>query len=84
LLVLERTWLFCPYSGAFVSGWWLYLFEKNARFYVGITTSIGKRLRQHGNPESLYEEGPYERIEAANREKQCHGAAQITLIVKGC
>ena len=50
--------------------WFLYICEKNARFYVGITTDLGNRLRQHGDPELLYQEGPLTRAEAVQRERQ--------------
>jgi predicted GIY-YIG superfamily endonuclease len=53
-----------------VSGWWLYICEKKGRFYVGITTNIEKRLKQHGSPKLLYKEGPFEKEAAASREKQ--------------
>jgi predicted GIY-YIG superfamily endonuclease len=53
-----------------VSGWWLYICKKKGHFYVGITTNIKKRLKQHGSPELLYKEGPFEKQVAANREKQ--------------
>ena len=53
-----------------MSGWWLYLCDKKGRFYTGITTNIEKRLKQHGGPELLYKEGPFEKKAAANREKQ--------------
>ena len=53
-----------------MSDWWLYMCQKEGRFYVGITTNIEKRLKQHGNPDLLYREDPFEKHEAAEREKQ--------------
>jgi hypothetical protein len=44
--------------------WWLYLCEKKGRFYVGITTDLDNRLRQHGGPPLLYKGGPLTREEA--------------------
>jgi predicted GIY-YIG superfamily endonuclease len=37
---------------------------------AGITANVEKRLKQHGSPELLYKEGPYERQIATNRERQ--------------
>jgi putative endonuclease len=53
--------------------WWVYIVEKGTRLYVGITTDLLNRLRQHGNPELLYKEGPYSRDEAVRREKTLKG-----------
>jgi len=46
------------------------LCEKKGRFYVGITTDLGKRLKQHDSPKLLYKEGPLEKAAAARRERQ--------------
>lgn len=29
--------------------WWIYIVDKGGKFYVGLTTDIENRLRQHGN-----------------------------------
>ena len=53
---------------------------------MGITTNIEKRVRQHGNPELLHKEGPYQKIAVANREKQIKKwtrEKKIQLISKG-
>ena len=44
--------------------------EKKGRIYAGITTNLGKRLKQHGSPKLLYKEGPLEKAAAARRERQ--------------
>jgi putative endonuclease len=54
-------------------GWWLYICEKKDRLYIGITTDLEKRMKQHGNPKLLYKEGPLEKGEAVSREKQIKG-----------
>ena len=69
-----------------MSIWWLYICEKRSELYVGITTNLKKRLKQHGNPELLYKEGPFTRSDAAAREKQIKGwrrEKKLALIQKG-
>ena len=54
--------------------------------YVGITTSLAKRLSQHGNPVLLYKEEHLTRGEAVAREKQIKGwrrEKKLELIAKG-
>lgn len=53
-----------------MADWWLYICNKKGRYYVGITTDVEKRLKQHGSPELLYKEGPFEKHTAARRERQ--------------
>jgi putative endonuclease len=53
-----------------MSEWYLYIIEKNGKLYVGITTNLENRLRQHGSPKILVKEGPFEKETAARREKQ--------------
>ena len=53
-----------------MSAWYLYIIEKKRGLYVGITTDLENRLRQHGRPKLLLKEGPFERETAAKRERQ--------------
>jgi putative endonuclease len=53
--------------------WFLYICQKGDRFYVGITTDLKNRMRQHGNPDLLYSEGPLIKVEAVQRERQIKG-----------
>ena len=53
--------------------WWVYIVDKSGKLYVGITTDIDNRLRQHGNPPLLHKEGPMIKVEAVNRERQIKG-----------
>jgi len=46
---------------------------KKGRFYVGMTTDLQSRLRQHADAELLYKEGPLRMADAAAREKQSKG-----------
>lgn len=69
-----------------MSMWWLYICEKAGRLYVGITTDLDNRLRQHGNPPLLYKEGPLTREEAVPRERKIKGwsrAKKLQLIANG-
>ena len=56
-----------------MSEWWVYIIEKKGKLYVGITTHLNNRLRQHGNPQLLYKEGPLAKDSAVAREKQIKG-----------
>ena len=53
--------------------WWLYIIEKKKRLYVGITTDLENRMRQHGHPALLYKEGPISQDQAVQREKTLKG-----------
>ena len=69
-----------------MSGWWLYICEKKGRLYVGITMNVDKRLNRHGSPKLLYKEGPFEKQDAASREKQIKKwtrEKKVQLIFKG-
>jgi predicted GIY-YIG superfamily endonuclease len=69
-----------------MSKWWLYICEKTERLYVGITTDLDNRLRQHGNPLLLYKEGPLTREEAVllgRKIKDWRRAKKLQLIANG-
>jgi putative endonuclease len=53
-----------------MQNWWVYIIERRERFYVGVTTDLQNRIRQHGGPKILVKEGPFEKETAARREKQ--------------
>jgi predicted GIY-YIG superfamily endonuclease len=40
-----------------MDNWWVYIVEKKTGLYVGITTNLENRMRQHGQPAPLYVEG---------------------------
>lgn len=56
-----------------MQNWWVYIIEKRERLYVGITTDLRNRLRQHGVDEPLYMEGPISKSEALKRERTLKG-----------
>jgi len=56
-----------------VERWWIYIIDRNGRLYIGITTDLVNRMRQHGRSAPLYREGPMSRAEAAMREKELKG-----------
>jgi putative endonuclease len=68
-----------------VDNWWIYIVEKKGELYVGITTDLPNRMRQHGPTESLYREGPMSKSEALKRERVLKGwrrEKKLALIAK--
>jgi len=49
--------------------WWVYIIEKKEKLYIGITTDLVNRMRQHGNPPLLYKEAPMMKNEAVSTER---------------
>ena len=69
-----------------MNAWYLYIIEKNGKLYVGITTDLENRMRQHGNSTPDYTEGPMPRKDAVQRERQIKKWSRIKkegLIRKG-
>jgi predicted GIY-YIG superfamily endonuclease len=56
-----------------MSDWYVYIVEKRDRLYVGITTDLPNRVRQHGVTEALLQEGPMNKSEALKRERVLKG-----------
>ncbi|MFQ6078405.1 MAG: GIY-YIG nuclease family protein [Thermodesulfobacteriota bacterium] len=56
-----------------MDNWWVYIIEKKTKLYVGITTNVENRMRQHGHPDSPYLEGPMSKSEALKRERVLKG-----------
>lgn len=50
----------------------VYICERNAQLYTGITTDVPRRMRQHG-AELLYSEQHPDKHSAACREKEIKG-----------
>ncbi|MDP2972947.1 MAG: GIY-YIG nuclease family protein [Deltaproteobacteria bacterium] len=47
-----------------MDNWWVYIVEKKTGLYVGITTDLENRMKQHGQPTPSYCEGPNSKAEA--------------------
>lgn len=65
--------------------WWIYIVEKKGKLYVGITTDLPNRIRQHGATKPLYREGPMSKSEALKKERVLKGwrrAKKLALIAK--
>lgn len=56
-----------------MQNWWVYIIEKRDKLYVGITTDLENRMRQHGVVKPLYQEGPLAKSEALKRERILKG-----------
>jgi putative endonuclease len=56
-----------------MDNWWVYIVEKKTGLYVGITTDLADRMRQHGQPAPLYYEGPISKLDALKRERTLKG-----------
>jgi hypothetical protein len=65
--------LFCYCERTNLNTWWVYIVEKKKKFYIDITTDISNRMRQHGNPEPLYKEGPMKIEETMSIERTLKG-----------
>ncbi len=56
-----------------MSDWWVYIVDRRGKLYVGITTDLANRMRQHGGLSPVYTEGPMSRTGAAARERNVKG-----------
>ena len=56
-----------------MKNWWVYIVEKKGKFYVGVTTDIPNRIRQHGVAKPLYQEGPMAKSVALKNERTLKG-----------
>jgi putative endonuclease len=56
-----------------MDNWWVYIIEKKTGLYVGITTDLENRMRQHRQPAPLYYEGPISKSDALKRERTLKG-----------
>jgi predicted GIY-YIG superfamily endonuclease len=54
---------------------YLYIIDKKGKFYIGVTTDLPNRMRQHEVTETLYlyKEGPMNKYEALKRERVLKG-----------
>jgi predicted GIY-YIG superfamily endonuclease len=56
-----------------MDNWWVYIIEKKEKLYVGVTTDLENRMRQHGHAAPLYREGPLSKSDALKRERALKG-----------
>ena len=56
-----------------MDNWWVYIVEKKTGLYVGITTDLENRMRQHRQAAPLYYEGPISKTDALKRETTIKG-----------
>jgi predicted GIY-YIG superfamily endonuclease len=67
-----RRWTWLAKGGRKAMLWWVYICERRRRLYVGITTDLKNRIRQHRGT-LLYRERYKTRVEAAKREREIKG-----------
>jgi putative endonuclease len=68
-----------------MSKWFVYIVEKRGKLYVGITTDLDNRMRQHRQAAPLYHEGPMLKAIALKRERTLKGwrrEKKLALIAK--
>jgi predicted GIY-YIG superfamily endonuclease len=66
-----------------MNDWYVYIIDKDEKLYVGITTDLENRMRQHGVARPLFFEGPLSKAEALKRERTLKGwrrEKKLTLI----
>jgi predicted GIY-YIG superfamily endonuclease len=56
-----------------MNDWYVYIIDKKGKLYVGVSTDLENRLRQHGVAGALYFEGPMSKTEALKRERTLKG-----------
>jgi len=56
-----------------MSNWFVYIIERKGKLYVGITTDLYNRMRQHKQTAPLYSEGPMSKSDALKRERTLKG-----------
>ena len=56
-----------------MNNWWVYIVDKKGKLYVGVTTDLENRMRQHGQAMPLYREGPLSKYDALKRERSLKG-----------
>jgi putative endonuclease len=56
-----------------MDNWWVYIVETREKLYVGVTTDLPNRMRQHGATRPSYYEGPMSKADALKRERTLKG-----------
>ena len=69
-----------------MSDWYVYIIDRKEKLYVGITTDLPNRMRQHAVMEPLHVEGPMSKAEALKLDRELKGwsrSRKPQLISKG-
>ena len=56
-----------------MNNWYVYIIERKGKLYVGITTDLYNRMRQHRQAAPPYYEGPLSKADALKRERTLKG-----------
>ena len=56
-----------------MNNWFIYIVEKKEKLYVGVTTDLDNRMRQHRQAAPLHHEGPMSKDDALKRERTLKG-----------
>jgi putative endonuclease len=56
-----------------MNNWYVYIIDKEGKLYVGVTTDLENRMRQHGVARPSYSEGPKPKADALKRERTLKG-----------
>ena len=59
-----------------MNNWFVYIVEKREKLYVGITTDLENRMRQHAVQKPVYHEGPMSKTDALKRERTLKGRSR--------
>jgi len=57
--------------------WWVYIIEKENKYYTGITTDLKNRIRQHGVNMYAFKEPFENKYLASKREREIKGWSRI-------
>ncbi|MCK5707632.1 MAG: hypothetical protein KAI43_08265 [Candidatus Aureabacteria bacterium] len=57
--------------------WFLYIIQKNGKYYTDITTDLDNRLRQHNCTKTLYKESFKNKHLAAKKERKIKGWSRL-------
>jgi len=60
-----------------MDNWWVYIVEKKTGLYVGITTDLENRMRQHGQPPHYTMKAPFQKLTPSKERKRSKGGAEI-------
>jgi predicted GIY-YIG superfamily endonuclease len=59
-----------------MNNWFVYIIDRKGKLYVGMTTDLDNRMRQHRQTAPLHYEGPMGKAEALKRERTLKGCSR--------